>query len=103
MSGPDRQSPYRVESIPALLSVAQCAQLCGVVPGTIRALCKRGQLRACRFGRELRISGADLVDYLNRSPAFDADGRALSRDGGSYQGVENLRSGCVPPHSTELA
>lgn len=51
------------------LTVEDVATLLGYSDKTIRRWIKNGRLKAYRANRQLRISEADLQDFLNRSRA----------------------------------
>jgi hypothetical protein len=46
---------------------------------------RKGQLRAARIGRALRIRGVDLLAFLDAHPARDANGKPLRADGNETQ------------------
>ena len=52
---------------PRMLSVAGTALTLSISEKTVRRLIERGELRAHRFGRCLRLSDDDLRLYLNRA------------------------------------
>ena len=50
--------------IPAALSVNETAERLGVHPQTVRAMIKRGDLRAVRAGRRLLVPVRAIDEYL---------------------------------------
>lgn len=48
----------------ALYSVAEIAELTGVKPKTLYGIISRGEIRAIRIGRQLRITRAELERVL---------------------------------------
>ena len=53
--------------LPAFYSVAETAKLLKVNPKTVRRWIENGDLTAHRFGRQIRITDADLVTLIQRS------------------------------------
>ena len=47
-----------------ILSFAQVRRTLGISDSTLRRLLRRGDLRACRVGRQWRFEETDLTDYL---------------------------------------
>lgn len=64
------------------LSVAEAAELAGVVPGTIRSWVGRGDIAAQRAGQRIRIRRDELERYLarGREPAVDGDAEGRLRE-----------------------
>ena len=58
----DRTPP----TIPMMHSVADVVALTGLAPSTIRRAISTKVLRVHRFGRAVRVSDADLTEYLAR-------------------------------------
>ncbi len=53
--------------LPAFYSVTETAKLLKVSPRTVRRWIENGDLTAHRFGRQIRITDADLVTLIQRS------------------------------------
>ena len=53
--------------LPALYSVTETAELLKVSPRTVRRWIEKGDLTAHRFGRQIRITDADIVTLIHRS------------------------------------
>lgn len=49
-----------------LLKLLQVAGELGLAPKTIRALIKRGELRAVRIGRQWRVDSDELALFIRR-------------------------------------
>ncbi len=49
-----------------LLKILQVAAELGLAPKTIRALIKRGELRAVRLGRQWRVDADELALFIRR-------------------------------------
>jgi excisionase family DNA binding protein len=58
-----------------ILSFVQVRQMLGISDSTLRRLLRRGDLRACRVGRQWRFEETDLKDYF----AAHANRAALNR------------------------
>lgn len=54
-------------TVPSLRTIAQVAERLQVDDKTVRRLIKRGELKAYRLGRQLRISDDDLLAYLDKN------------------------------------
>lgn len=50
-------------------TVEEVADILKVSPQTVRALIKRGEMKAVRVGGQIRIRQQDLDEYLNSHPA----------------------------------
>ena len=62
-----------------ILSFVQVRQMLGISDSTLRRLLRRGDLRACRVGRQWRFEETDLRDYF----AAHANRTAVNRAGGT--------------------
>jgi len=61
-----RSNP-KAGSVPRLLSIGSVAAILDVSPKTVRRRIDVGELPVHRFGRQLRISEADLALFIARS------------------------------------
>lgn len=52
------------DEVPLVLSVQQVADVLSVHLNTVKRLIARGELRASKIGRALRVDKVDLKDYL---------------------------------------
>jgi excisionase family DNA binding protein len=59
----------------------KAADVLGVDVGFVMRAVRKGQLRAARIGRALRIRGVDLLAFLDAHPARDEHGKPLRADG----------------------
>lgn len=55
-----------------LLSLRQVSERLNVSLGTIRNIVRRGELRACRIGRSIRVRAEALEEYLERAEKIEA-------------------------------
>jgi excisionase family DNA binding protein len=63
--GPTTQRPHTpFEGLPDVLKTAQAADALQVDPKTIREMIRRGELRAVRCGRLIRIPKSALVEFV---------------------------------------
>ncbi len=74
-------------------TVAQVAELMTVNHNTVRALIKRGDLPAVKFGGAIRIAEADLVEYLERQQI-----RQPARDDRTPHGLRRRRMAVGKDH-----
>ena len=51
----------------ALMTTEAAGEFLSVSVWTVRALIKRGELRAVKIGSEFRIDEADMSDFVNRN------------------------------------
>jgi len=62
---PDELFDVRGEVVPAVLTVDETAdRLGGIHPQTVRAMIKRGELRAIRAGRRVLVPIRAIEDYI---------------------------------------
>ncbi len=52
--------------LPAFYSVTETAKLLKVNPRTVRRWIEKGDLTVHRFGRQIRITGSDLVTFIGQ-------------------------------------
>jgi excisionase family DNA binding protein len=57
----DRQPPSL-----KLYVVDEVAEILDMSGRTVRRKIEKGEIKACRFGRLVRVHPADLADYINR-------------------------------------
>jgi excisionase family DNA binding protein len=65
MSNTPNATPITVQA-PMLVTTQQAAPLMALCEKTIRNLVKRGELRAVRCGRALRIDPRDITAWIDR-------------------------------------
>ena len=65
--GPEPPRSGKAGILPRLQSIAKVANQLDVSQKTVRRLIDNGQLPACRVGRQLRITEADLAAFIARS------------------------------------
>lgn len=70
-----------VDRIPAVMDSERAGEIVGGDSKLIRREVREGRLKAYRVGRELRIRGVDLLEWLERRPARGKHGEPLNQDG----------------------
>jgi excisionase family DNA binding protein len=75
----------RLDDLPDVFSVDVAAEVCDVDPRTIRGAIKRGELRAVRIGRLIRITRPALLEFFGLGVEEEPVGPHLRIVGGDDQ------------------
>jgi excisionase family DNA binding protein len=54
-----------MESEETLLNTSECAQRLAICTTSVRRLVRRGDLKACRVGRNIRVKPEDLEKFIS--------------------------------------